>query len=127
MNRGYAAYKSTIQATETDRGREQRAFALVTGKLDQAATLAGDPDPANVSRVQDALQHNLRLWGVVREACLDEANALPLELRRGLVRLARFTESSTSALTGGTGDREIIAVLVEINRNVMAGLSPAPV
>ena len=124
MSKGYAAYKSAVQSTTTDRGREVQAFALVTSKLEKASLLVGNSDLTAVAAVQDALQHNMQLWDILRIVCAEEQNALPKEIRFNLVQIARFMQARTEAMTGTADDRPALAAMIEINRNVMAGLAP---
>jgi flagellar protein FlaF len=94
---------------------EANVFADVTRRLEAAAA----PDAPAAARVR-ALHDNLRLWTAVAAATADAGNGLPEATRAGLLSLAAFVERQTHALLRGPGD---IAVLPEINRRVIGGLS----
>ncbi len=51
----------------------------------------------------------------------DENNQLPQQLRASLISLSLWIEKETFALLEGEGD---IDALIDINRNIMAGLKP---
>ena len=127
MSKGYAAYKSAVQATESDRTREYRAIGLITAKLERALPIIASPDVRDVAQVQDALHHNIELWTLLRMACIDPSNKLPQELCASLINIARFMQSSTDQLNAAdVPDGAVLEAMIEINKNVMAGLSPVP-
>ncbi|MDB2407741.1 flagellar biosynthesis regulator FlaF [Jannaschia sp.] len=95
---------------------EALVFAKVTRRLE---AIAADPATPFTARVA-ALHDNRRLWLAAAAALADGSNALPEALRARLLSLAVFVEKQTSALLRGKGD---LAILCEINRRVVGGLS----
>ena len=112
------AYQNAARKTESPRQTEYRAFAVATRGLIDAASL---PD-TEVGRRAEALATNRRLWSLLASDCAAEGNALPQPLRAQIISLAMFVDRHSSAVMrkGASFD-----VLVEINRSIMQGLSPA--
>lgn len=113
------AYQTTAQKTETPRQTEYRAFALATRALIDAAALP----VSEVGRRAEALAKNRQLWVVLAADCGAEGNQLPKSLRAQIISLSIFVDRhSRSVMREGAP----IDVLIEINRTIMQGLSPAP-
>jgi len=112
------AYQNAARKTETPRQTEYRAFAVATRGLIDASGL---PD-TEVGRRAEALATNRRLWSLLASDCAAEGNALPQQLRAQIISLSRFVDRHSSAVMrqGASFD-----VLIEINRSIMQGLSPA--
>ncbi|MGR3497383.1 MAG: flagellar biosynthesis regulator FlaF [Limimaricola soesokkakensis] len=127
-----AAYKTTIRESETPRQIERRVLSRVTGQL---ATRASAFDRAESARersallsdgLRDDLVTNQKFWSELQFDLAQPGNALPAELRAGLISLAIFVDRQTSAVIGGNAG---VGALVEINRSIVAGLggqAPAP-
>ena len=112
------AYQNAARKTESPRQTEYRAFAVATRGLIDASSL---PD-SEVGRRAEALAMNRRLWSLLASDCAAEGNSLPQPLRAKIISLAMFVDRHSSAVMrqGASFD-----VLVEINRSIMQGLSPA--
>lgn len=112
------AYQNAARKTEAPRQTEYRAFAVATRGLIDASSL---PD-TEIGRRAEALATNRRLWSLLASDCAAEGNALPPPLRAQIISLAMFVDRHSSAVMrqGASFD-----VLVEINRSIMQGLSPA--
>ena len=113
---GYAAYKSASTQTTDTRDVEYRLLAQVTGALIQAKE-----DPSNFSKRCEAACWNRDIWSALRVDLSHETNQLPKDLRASLISVSLFIEKETYAVMDNTGD---IDTLIEINRNIMAGLKP---
>jgi flagellar protein FlaF len=112
---GYATYKTAQTKGDDPRDIEYRLLAQVTGALINAKN-AKEVKP----RVEAALW-NSRVWSALRVDLYDEKNQLPQQLRASLISLSLWIEKETFALLEGEGD---IDALIDINRNIMAGLKP---
>ena len=112
------AYQNAARKTESPRQTEYRAFAVATRGLIDASAL---PD-SEVGRRAEALAMNRRLWSLLASDCAAEGNSLPQPLRAQIISLAMFVDRHSSAVMrqGASFD-----VLIEINRSIMQGLSPA--
>jgi flagellar biosynthesis activator protein FlaF len=112
------AYQTTAQKTESPRQTEYRAFAAATRGLIDAAAL-----PVNeIGRRGEALAKNRQLWSLLASDCSAEGNSLSPPLRAQIISLSIFVDRHTRAVMREGADFEI---LIEINRTIMQGLSPA--
>lgn len=123
-----SAYRRTLGQTETPRQIERRIMLRITADLsahadrfdratDRAARLC-----ILAGGLRAALADNVRLWSAMKADLMSPGNALPDDLRGGLVNLAAFVERHTGAVLGGEGR---VAALVDVNRPVIAALSGA--
>ncbi len=112
------AYQNAARKTESPRQTEFRAFALATRNLIDASSL---PD-SEIGRRAEALSVNRRLWSLLASDCAAEGNSLPQGLRAQIISLSIFVDRHSSAVMrqGASFD-----VLIDINRSIMQGLSPA--
>lgn len=121
-----SAYRRTLGQTDTPRQIERRILLRITADLSAHA----DRFDHAISRAErlgllagglrEALSDNVKLWSAMKADLMSPGNALPPELRRGLVNLAAFVQRQTGAVLGGQGR---VAALVEVNRPVIAALS----
>lgn len=124
-----SAYRRTLAQTETPRQIERRIMLRITTDLSahadrfDRATDRAERLGVLASGLREALSDNVRLWSALKADLMSPGNALPQELRGGLVNLATFVERHTGAVLGGDGT---VAALVEVNRPVIAALSGAP-
>ncbi|MEE4452369.1 flagellar biosynthesis regulator FlaF [Novosphingobium resinovorum] len=119
------AYARAQRVAATPRSTEYRLMSEITGEMIAArdAGLAG-------ARLAPALHRNRQVWAAFRNLCADPANALPEELRAGIISLGLWVERHTSLVITG---RDSIDELISVNRTVMGGLmnenggaAPAP-
>jgi flagellar protein FlaF len=112
------AYQNAARKTETPRQTEYRAFAVATRGLIDAASLPA----TELGRRGEALAQNRRLWSLLAADCAVEGNCLPRSLRARIISLSLFVDRHSSKVLreGASFD-----VLIEINRTIMQGLSPA--
>lgn len=98
---------------KTDRANEYDAFARVTRQLMQA-------DVAGTGRAaSDAVHRNTLLWSTLATDLSQPGNALPDDLKAGLLSLAIF--SIRHGLRVAAGDAGL-QPLIDVNGNIMAGL-----
>jgi flagellar protein FlaF len=112
------AYQNAVKKTESPRQTEYRAFAQATRGLIDAASLPAD----EVGRRAEALATNRRLWSLLAADCAAGGNQLPQALRAQIISLSIFVDRHSSAVLRQGAPLEI---LIEINRSIMQGLSPA--
>jgi len=112
------AYQNAAKKTEGPRQTEYRAFAAATRGLIDAAAL---PDN-EVGRRAEALAANRRLWSLLASDCAGDRSQLSQSLRAQIISLSMFVDKHSSQVmrAGASFD-----VLIEINRTIMQGLSPA--
>lgn len=120
-----AAYKRTISETESPRQIERRILSRVTGELE--AHMAEYDSAAGHDRVgllaqglRNALWENERIWIALRDDLAEPENRFPPALKAALISLALWVERQTQMVMGGGGE---VTPLVEVNRNIIRGLS----
>ncbi|WPY94913.1 flagellar biosynthesis regulator FlaF [Limimaricola variabilis] len=121
-----AAYKTTIRESETPRQIERRVLAGVTGRLSERAEAFDRADDL-ITRstllgggLREDLALNQKIWTELKHDLVQPGNALPAELRAGLISLALWVDRQTVTVLGG---KPGIAALIDINRSIIAGLA----
>lgn len=121
-----SAYRSVIRENETPRQIERRVFAKITADLEKYAEQFDDSE-TYLDRIdilsgglRQALHDNLKLWSALKFDLASPENALPPNLKAGLLSLAIWVERQTSQITGG---EEGALDLVQVNRSILEGLS----
>ncbi|NVJ69632.1 MAG: flagellar biosynthesis regulator FlaF [Alphaproteobacteria bacterium] len=111
----YQAYQKAQQSADSPSQVEYRLFAEVTNALMKAKD-RGIRDKGMV----EALDWNRRMWSVLSSDCGTEGNALPAQLRAGIISLSIWVSKHSSAVMRGEED---IEDLININRTIMEGLA----
>lgn len=110
------AYRSAMRIAETPRAAEHRLMREITGEL-----AAAIDQGASGAALMPALHRNREMWGVFSAACAAPGNALPAELRAGIIALGQWVDRHSSAVMQG---RESAADLIEVNRTMIEALDP---
>jgi len=122
MQSAAQAYRKV--ATQTSSPRELEADLLLRAAAQlQAVVDKWDGNKGNA--YHDALSYNRRLWVILYSAVTTPDNPLPVDARQNVANLGLFIFNETIALTS-TADRDRISALIDINRNVAAGLLGHP-
>lgn len=113
------AYQKAQRSAENPRDTEYRLFAQVT----QALIEANKAGRSNIPQLIDALDWNRRLWSALAIDCSTKGNQLPDALRAQIISLSLWVSrfSSDAAAKG-----ESLEPLIDVNKTIMAGLSPRP-
>jgi flagellar protein FlaF len=113
------AYQKAQQSAESPRDTEYRLFAQVTQALVEANKVGRN----NIPQLMDALDWNRRLWSALAVDCSSKGNQHSDALRAQIISLSLWVSrfSSEAASTGASLDP-----LIDVNKAVMAGLSPKP-
>ncbi|MEQ1928908.1 MAG: flagellar biosynthesis regulator FlaF [Parvularculaceae bacterium] len=115
----HEAYRKTSAAVAGPRDVEYRAFSEATRRL-IAASETGRKD---LRALIEAIHLNRTLWGTLAADCAKGANTLPTETRARIIALSRWvSDYSSDVVRKG----ESLDPLVDVNRIIMNGLSPAP-
>ncbi|MGF7153915.1 flagellar biosynthesis regulator FlaF [Novosphingobium gossypii] len=109
------AYVRAQKVASTPRSTEYRLMSEVTGEM----IAARDAGLTGV-KLAAALHRNRQVWGTFSALCADSANALPAELRAGIISLGLWVDRYTSLVITG---RDTIDELINVNRTVMGGLA----
>jgi len=127
------AYRKTSKLALSPRGAEAEAFSKAARLLHQAKT-----GPFDYENYASALRFNQRLWTVIQADLGRDGMHLPAELRRDILNLnlnlnfnlnlnlslSLYVDKQTiKALTDPKAEH--LGALVEIDRTVARGLTPA--
>jgi flagellar protein FlaF len=122
MQEAAEAYARTAQATAGPRELEAQLLLRAATRLQAVAdgTLTDDAD------VLTAIRYNRKLWTILITSATAETNPLPAAIKQTVGRLGLFILNHSLRLEMQPA-RERVHVLVNINREVAAGLrTPAP-
>jgi flagellar protein FlaF len=112
------AYTRVARTTASPREIEAQALLMAANKL-QAVMANAD---ATFEQMSDALMFNRKLWTIFLSEAHREGNPQPLEVRQNIANIGIFVLSHTAALQLSR-QRAHFKPLIEINRNIAAGLS----
>jgi flagellar protein FlaF len=117
MSNAAQAYARAAQSTSSPREIEAQALMKAARKLQDAANLG-----ASLETIDEALVFNRKLWSIFVNEAMRDDNPQPVETRQGLANLGIFVLSQSAALQVMPEPAKIQS-LIDINRNVAAGLS----
>ena len=109
------AYQTTQKANESTSQTEYRLFADVTRALMEAKGLS-----LLDKKIHDSLHWNRQLWSTLATDCAVEGNMLPKGLRASIISISIWVGKYSSQVARGEED---IQGLIDINKNIMEGLS----
>lgn len=113
------AYAKTAQATGSPRELEAQLLLRAAAKL-QAVK---DGAPAEPDGLISAIRYNRRLWLVFAGSIGKPENPLPREIKQNVANLANFIiHHSMKIESDQAGAPERVGVLININREIAAGL-----
>lgn len=118
-NYGQAAYNSIPQPGNP---RATEAWALTEAA--RRMSLAQKPEVSDEDML-NAVRLNWRLWTIFQAELASPESALPLEMRQDMLSLCNFIDKRTVEIISDT-DRSKIDVLININRQIAAGLFTTP-
>lgn len=109
------AYQTTQKANESTSQTEYRLFADVTRALMDSK----GADKLD-KKVHEALHWNRQLWSTLATDCAVEGNRLPKQLRASIISISIWVGKYSSQVARGEED---VQALIDINKNIMEGLS----
>jgi flagellar biosynthesis activator protein FlaF len=118
MSSAAQAYARVANTTSSPRDIEAQALLLAANKLQ---AIMNNVD-ATYMQISEALIFNRKLWTIFLSEAQREENPNSLDVRQNIANLGVFVLSQTTALQMSP-QREHIKPLIEINRNIAAGLS----
>jgi flagellar biosynthesis activator protein FlaF len=118
MSSAAQAYARVANTTSSPRDIEAQALLLAANKLQ---AIMNNVD-ATYTQISEALIFNRKLWTIFLSEAQREENPNSLDVRQNIANLGVFVLSQTTALQMSP-QREHIKPLIEINRNIAAGLS----
>ncbi len=114
-----AAEKKTISGRET----EARVLTEAALKLQECQNNWDSED--NESKLAEALRYNQKVWSIFQAELTKENNPLPDQLRKDLLRLSVFVDRRIFETIASPSPEKLNAV-ININRNIAAGLRESP-
>ena len=112
------AYARIANTTSSPRDIEAQALLKAANKLQAIVT----NENATSEQISEALMFNRKLWAIFLSDVLRDENQQPLAVRQNIANLGIFVLSQTMALQISPQVAHI-KPLIEINRNLAAGLS----
>jgi flagellar protein FlaF len=112
------AYARVATTTASPRENEANALLMAANKLQAVMNNAN----ATFQQMSDALLFNRKLWTIFLSEAHRDGNPQPLEVRQNIANIGLFVLSHTAALQISR-QRDQIKPLIEINRNIAAGLA----
>ena len=117
-----SAYARVATTTATNpRDIEAQTLLKAANKLQDAMNAA---DPLSEQTTQ-ALMFNRKLWTIFLSEAMRDTNPQPLDVRQKIANISVFVLSQTAALQVSP-QFDHFRPLIEINRNIAAGLSGRP-
>ena len=117
MQNAASAYASVSRQSGDPRELEASLLVKAAAKLQ---TIKESWDDTK-SSLDEALTYNKRLWGIFAAAMAEPDNPLPLEVKNNIASLSVFILDRTIDVEWYPAP-EKLAVLIDINREVAAGL-----
>ena len=111
------AYARVADTTASPRENEAKALLMAANKLQTVMTNAN----ATFEQMSEALMFNRKLWTIFLSEAHRDGNPQPLEVREKIANIGVFVLSHTAALQISR-QRQHFKPLIEINRNIAAGL-----
>ncbi len=109
------AYQQVQNVTEDPRQTEYRLFAQVTGAMIKA-------QKSGHAEIVKAVHWNRRLWLTLQADCASDDNGLPDATRAGIISLGLWVDKHSRKVLKREAD---LQPMIEVNRNIMEGLSSA--
>jgi len=112
-------YESVDNKTMSGRETEARVLSKAALKLKncQDNWQAEDRD----EKLDEALKYSQRIWSIFQAELSKKENPLPVSLKRDLLRLSAFIDKRIFE-TMAFPSPEKLSIIIDINRNIAAGL-----
>ncbi|MDB5654648.1 MAG: flagellar FlaF [Tardiphaga sp.] len=118
MSTGAQAYARTARTTASPRDIEAQALLMAARKLQEVMANWGTTDEG----LDAALMFNRKLWSIFLGEAMDDASPQPIDVRQNIANIGVFVLSQCAALKVKR-EVESLQSLIDINRNIAAGLS----
>jgi flagellar biosynthesis activator protein FlaF len=117
------AYESASRMAPTARELEATALFKAARQLEACQQTWDAADRA--TRCTEALRYNQRLWTFFQTELASPNHQLDRQIRQSLLTLSVFIDRRTFEIMANPG-KEKLQALIDINRNVAAGLTAKP-
>ena len=117
---GAQAYQQTAKVVESPRQRESALLMKAAAGLQK---VKDEWDTASSEELKSALTFNRKLWTIFMSAVTQDDSPLPAEIKQNIANLGMFVMNQTrEILYEGVPQAEQLTVLVQLNRQIAAGL-----
>ncbi len=117
MTTGYAKSQDASLGSGPPQLTEAWALTTAARKL-----LEAKEAPDDLDGITNAVRINWRLWTIFQAELTEPTNPLPREIRQNLLSLAAFIDKQSMAVLADPKP-DFLDVLININRQIAAGLS----
>jgi flagellar protein FlaF len=121
MHSATHAYKAVSERIASPRGTEADLLLEAALRLQK---IRDNWEPRNTSDLNEALRYNRMLWTIFISTVTNSENPLPKPIRQNVANLGIFVLKHTIAILVEPKP-EKISPLIDINRNLAAGLASA--
>jgi flagellar protein FlaF len=118
MSNAAQAYARTSHTTSSPREIEAQALLKAARQLQEVQSNWAGPGKA----MESALLFNRRLWSIFMSAAQTDENPQPIEIRQNIANIGVFVMKQTVDMQLNP-DPAKLKSLIDINRNLAAGLS----
>lgn len=118
------AYGATAASTD-QRALEGQILLKAAQKLEDLAQVLQEGKKPSLEDIGSTLEYNQKLWQLFLEDVANPGNALPQEIKNNVASLAVFVFKRTQEILIDT-QADKFKVLININRNIAAGLMKRP-
>jgi len=122
MSSAAQAYARTAQRTASPREIEAQALLKAAKQLQD---VVANWDEKGAIGLHEALLFNRKLWSIFVTDALRDDSPQPIEVRQNIANIGVFVLSQSAALQLKP-EVERLQALIDINRNIAAGLSGRP-
>ena len=119
MNSAARLYKAVSEKIASPRGTEADLLLEAARRLQ---TIQANWDSCGTTDLDEALRYNRMLWTIFTCAVTNSENPLPRGIRQNVANLGIFVMKQTISILAEP-KAEKISTLIDINRNLAAGLS----
>ena len=117
------AYESVDRTTMS--GRETEARVLTQAALKLKSCQDSWHAERREEKLDEALKYTQRIWNIFQAELSNIENPLPLQIKLNLIRLASFIDKRIFETMAFPSPEKLTAI-IDINRNIAAGLRNAP-
>jgi flagellar protein FlaF len=114
LTRSKGAYQSSQKITEKKEDTDAAVLMIAADKLLDVKETPND------DIFEEILLYNKSIWTVIQSE-MTELHPLPLEIKSNLISLSLFIDNQTDKAIG-CRDPQMLDSLININRNIAAGL-----
>jgi flagellar protein FlaF len=119
------AYGATATTDGNQRVLEGKLLLQAATKLEMLARRLAAKETVSLEEIGDVIDYNRKLWTVFVGDTMDPEHPLPQEIKSNIANLGIYVfKRSIEFLSDSTADK--LTILININRNIAAGLMKQP-